>query len=376
LKDYNLKYKQYAKASVAMDSLVAIKKRMEIEPFDVGYFEERARISVGLGRKDEALRYYAICISKQDSILKDRDRIAASEFAEMLQTNNLREEKNELALKLNRHQMIYLFVILGFAVALIIILTRWSINQRRAKKKLSKAHNELRETYERVEQLSNMKSSFIKNMSHEIRTPLNGIVGFTGIISSLVKENAECTQYTKIIETESKKLLKVLNDVIELSSIESDVMDKQPIAIHHCCLTSIARAEDMKKADVLFEYKPSDENIMVNANEKRLVQVIDNILNNAFKFTAKGKVTMEYHKEEKNTVLTITDSGCGIPEDKHEWVFERFSKVDAFTQGSGLGLSICKLIMEKLGGDICIDESYKEGCRIIITLASPEGIKI
>lgn len=371
LKDYNLEYKQYAKASQAIDSLVAVKDRMGIESYDIGYYEERARVCAGLGQKDEALKYYAICYIKQDSVLKDRDRITASEFAEMLQTNNLKAEKNELALKLNHHQIIFLCVTLGFAIALIILLIRWSIHQKRAKMVLSKAHDELQKAYEQVEQLSNMKSSFIKNMSHEIRTPLNGIVGFAGIISTLAHDNPECAQYAKIIEDESVKLLKILNDVIELSSIESDVMEKQPLSLHNCCLTSINRAEELKKREVQFEYLPSDEHILVDANEQGLVQVFENILNNSFKFTAKGKVTMEYHKEGKNVVIITTDTGCGIPEDKQDWVFERFSKVNLFTQGSGLGLAICKLIMvEKLGGNIIIDKSYKDGCRIIVTIAA------
>lgn len=122
LKDYYLKYKGYAKASVALDSLVAIKQRMDIEPFGVGYLKERAQILAGLGKYKEAIKYYDICTDKQDSLLKDKDRITAGEFAEMLQTNNLREEKNELALKMNHHQMVYLFVILGFSILLIISL--------------------------------------------------------------------------------------------------------------------------------------------------------------------------------------------------------------------------------------------------------------
>lgn len=208
-------------------------------------------------------------------------------------------------------------------------------------------------------------------MSHEIRTPLNGIVGFAGIISSLVKDYPECTQYTQIIEHESQKLLKVLNDVIEISSIESDVMDKQSVDLHTCCLNSINRISEFKRTDIQFEYRPVDKNLRVSANEKRLTQVIENLLSNAFKFTAKGKVLLEYHKEGNNVVLSITDSGCGIPEDKYDLVFERFSKIDAFTQGSGLGLSICKLIIDKSGGDIHIDKNYKNGCRIIVTLVSP-----
>src|SRR5574344_204968 len=267
---------------------------------------------------------------------------------------------------MNRHKVIYLFIILAFAGVIIILLVTRYYYLRRSKQRIAVAHEKLEQAYNKVEQLSNMKSSFIQNMSHEIRTPLNGIVGFAEIISSSSKDNPECAQYSEIIERESKKLQKVVDDVIQLSSLESDVIETVPVSLHSCCQMSVGRLPGLPVKDITFEYSPSDENLQVLVNEQLLVQVIDNLLNNAFKFTTKRKIVLAYVVEGDKVLLTVTDTGCGIPTDKRQWVFERFSKVDAFTQGSGLGLAISRLILNKMNGNIAVDSHYTNGCRIVL----------
>lgn len=368
LTDYYIRTKQFAKALVAQDSVYSIKRRMKIEPLSVSYWLDRATIYEGLGRKDSALFCYHNYVDLQDTLFQQHDRTAASEFAEILQTNKLRAESEHLKEQVNKSDMRTLYSIIVFAAVIILLFSIWSLRQRKINNKLDKANRKLTEAYDRVEHLNKMKTSFIQNMSHEIRTPLNGIVGFAQLVVQNTKDNDECTQYTHIIEKESKKLLKVVSDVINLSDIESDVISCNATLIHNCCEEAFNKAKAMAEPGIKLSYTPSDKNISIYTNASYLAIVLDNLLDNALKFTKEGCVSLSYENTTNMLHLIVSDTGCGIPNDKKEWVFNRFAKTDNFSQGSGLGLSICQLIVNKMHGSISIDENYAQGCKVDVYL--------
>lgn len=234
-----------------------------------------------------------------------------------------------------------------------------------------KMENELIKAKKNAEQSDKLKSAFLANMSHEIRTPLNGILGFTNII--LEKDQltvSEKMKYGSIIQKSSEGLLQVINDILDISRIESGDLQIELSAceinktLSNLHIMFQSKISDLNKA-ILLTMKIGDD-ITIETDEKRLRQVFYNLLDNAIKFTLKGEISFGIEKIENNKIsFFVYDTGIGIPEEMHEIVFDRFRQADNSLSpksgGNGLGLSIVKYIIELLGGQIWIDPSYKNG---------------
>lgn len=206
-----------------------------------------------------------------------------------------------------------------------------------------------------------MKSAFLANMSHEIRTPLNAIVGFSNILVT-TEDEEEKAEFAGIIEKNTNLLLQLINDILDLSKIEAGTMD--------FIYSDVNLNKLMREIEKSIQIRPHSEKVRIYFDEQqeecifntelnRLTQVITNLLNNAIKFTVDGSIIFGFKQENDNLFFYIKDSGCGIPKDKIESIFGRFVKLNSFKQGSGLGLSICKTIVEKMGGEVGV--SSKEG---------------
>ena len=274
-----------------------------------------------------------------------------------------------------------LLLILLFAMLTIgfILSTRYSFRIRSLMKRLEeekqsllRSEAELRVAKEKAENSNRLKTAFINSMSHEIRTPLNSIVGFSTILEDATKGNNEVKDYVKIISHNSDLLLKLINDVLEVSLLDSDMQEfvfiKQDLM--ELCVKTIAQQRAEAKPFVELRFVHSTSTIMAETDSERLEQVLVNLVGNAVKFTQVGFVELKAEPNDAmgEWVFSVTDTGCGIPEEKRETVFERFIKLDEYTQGTGLGLSICKLTIQKLGGRIWIDPNYKEGTRFMFTI--------
>ena len=228
---------------------------------------------------------------------------------------------------------------------------------------------ELRVAKEKAENLDRLKSAFLANMSHEIRTPLNAIVGFSSLLTS-TESAAEKELYNSLIGHNNKLLLNLINDVIDLSKIESGYLELRPDWVNLTELLDESVAEYAHQVpsgvELLTNYPAHDS--LVELDKLRIKQILSNFLSNALKNTTTGHVEVFYEVDHQSVRIGVKDTGRGIPQNMLEKIFERFEKLDSFAQGAGLGLPICKLIVEKMNGRILVDSQLGIGTTFIIEL--------
>lgn len=243
---------------------------------------------------------------------------------------------------------------------------------KRLKDELQEAGYELREAKEVAEESSRLKSAFLANMSHEIRTPLNAIVGFSDVLASGGTSEEEQKSYYEIIQSNSDLLLRLINDILDLSRLEAD---RVTLSIEACDVVQLCR-QVLSSVDVArrathntFLFTSELDTLLLQTDVQRLQQVIINLLTNASKFTKDGTITLqlEVDSQQNRALFSLADTGCGIPKEKQKLVFERFEKLNEYAQGTGLGLAICKLTIDKWGGEIWIDSDYMDGARFVFT---------
>lgn len=229
----------------------------------------------------------------------------------------------------------------------------------------------LREAKERAEESNRLKSAFLANMSHEIRTPLNAIVGFSDVLSAGDTSLEEQRGYFEIIRTNSDLLLRLINDILDVSRLEADrvTFSMEKCDIVQVCTQVVASVAQARRSTNRFVFDCTLESLEIRTDIQRLQQVVINLLSNADKFTENGTITLKLAVNEKSHIalFSVSDTGCGIPLEKQKKVFERFEKLNEYAQGTGLGLSICKLIVEKWGGNIWVDPHYTDGARFVFT---------
>jgi PAS domain S-box-containing protein len=228
------------------------------------------------------------------------------------------------------------------------------------------------EAKEKAEESDRMKSAFVSNMSHEIRTPLNSIVGFSKIlISDPDLDNESKKLFSGIIENNNQLLLQLINDVLDLSKIEAGTLDlAYTITDINILLSEIEQSMRLKidKSIIKISFKEKLPECVVHTDRSRVAQVVYNLMYNAIKFTSQGEIVLGYCMKETQLYFYVQDTGCGIPKDKLSSIFDRFIKLDSFTQGAGLGLSISASIVYKLGGKIGVDSEEGVGSTFWFTI--------
>ena len=264
---------------------------------------------------------------------------------------------------------ISIFVIL---VGGLIISLFFYFRTKRLKDDLQRSEVDLREAKDRAEESNRLKSAFLANMSHEIRTPLNAIVGFSDVLTAEGSSDEDRKGYSEIIKSNSDLLLRLINDILDLSRLDADRvrMTKEPCDVVQLCRQVLTSVDFSRKSNNKFVFTSKHEDFVINTDVQRLQQVIINLLSNSAKFTQDGVITLDFSVDEgrKLAFFSVTDTGCGIPKEKQKLVFERFEKLDEYAQGTGLGLSICKLTVEKWGGEIWVDPDYTEGARFVFSM--------
>lgn len=223
----------------------------------------------------------------------------------------------------------------------------------------------------REEEANKQKSAFLANMSHEIRTPLNAIVGFSGLIVNEKDENKR-NKYVHIIESNNELLLRLVGDILDLSKVEAGAMEYT-----HSEFDLNKLMEDMngtlqlrldKKKQVVLSYKCGLEQCVIRSERNRLTQLVTNLVTNAIKFTEHGTINFGYELQNDMLRFYVSDTGCGISKDKQKDVFNRFVKLNDFKQGFGLGLPICKSIVNALGGEIGVESEAGKGSTFWFTI--------
>ena len=271
----------------------------------------------------------------------------------------------------------YKYHIWGVAAVLVILLTGLLITlyffyrTKRLKDELEVSEAALREAKDRAEESNRLKSAFLANMSHEIRTPLNAIVGFSDVLSAGDTAIDDQRGYFEIIKANSDLLLRLINDILDVSRLEADrvTLTLEKCDVVQVCTQVTASVTQARRSSNRIVFESAADSLEIRTDIQRLQQVVINLLSNADKFTENGTITLKLEPDMRNrtALFSVSDTGCVIPPEKRKRVFERFEKLNEYAQGTGLGLSICKLIVEKWGGRIWIDSQYTRGARFVFT---------
>ncbi len=295
-----------------------------------------------------------------------------------LNTNDLPFEAKIMNTERSFYEQYFYHIWVGVAILSILVLGLgislfFYVRVRRLSLELLRSEHNLREAKDRAEEANRLKTAFLANMSHEIRTPLNAIVGFSDVLvaTGTNYDGGEQEGYAELIKLNSDLLLHLINDVLDISRLESGriILAPQLCDVVQLCRQAVTSVEFTRKTSNHLSFVSVFETYEMKVDLQRFQQVLINLLANAVKFTVDGTITLEFQVEPEHNraVISVTDTGCGIPVEKQKRVFERFEKLDEYAQGTGLGLAICKLTVEIWGGEIWIDPEYTDGARFIFT---------
>ena len=273
--------------------------------------------------------------------------------------------KSDAQLLQYKKYLLYIIIILVIFITALVLAMMLYFKNKRFNIVLKAQQEELIKAKEVAEESDKLKSAFLANMSHEIRTPLNAIVGFSELMKDTHDEE-EKAQYWQIIHANSEMLLRLINDILDLSKIESGMIDLKSVKFdlssmfYEIYSTQKHRHNDSK---VDFTYNSPYKECIVNLDKNRITQIISNFVTNAFKFTPEGYIKIGYEYVDSGVKIYCEDSGIGIPEEKMNKVFARFHKLDNFAQGTGLGMAICKAIVDVYHGKIGVESAAGKGSK-------------
>ena len=326
---------------------------------------EKADLLVKMGNKEEAYGQYGkvfsyIKTSFEKNYPKEIDRLCTRFQADQLAYQNERDRIVSM-----RFYLAGIIVSVLFLIFLLVL--GW-------KKIFRLKHSQMRQEAmkEKAVQAIQRKNMFLSNMSHEVRTPLNAIVGFSAVLTDEDEsfDDESRREFSEIIKVNSFQLLKLINDILDFSDFENDNITFN-IRTHDAvklCNEVVETVMASRKLEVEMRFDTDLSVLMLDTDDARLRQVLINLLVNAAKFTEQGSIVLELKMADAGMALfSVTDTGCGIPPEKQHLIFERFEKLNDFVQGSGLGLSICQLIVKYMNGKLWVDSGYTRGARFCFT---------
>lgn len=326
---------------------------------------EKADLLVKMGNKEEAYGQYGkvfsyIKTSFEKNYPKEIDRICTRFQADQLAYQNERDRIVSMR-----------FYLAGIIVSVLFLIFLLVLGWKKIFR-LKRSQMRQEAMKEKAVQAIQRKNMFLSNMSHEVRTPLNAIVGFSAVLTDEDEsfDDESRREFSEIIKVNSFQLLKLINDILDFSDFENDNITFN-IRTHDAvklCNEVVETVMASRKLEVEIRFDTDLSVLMLDTDDARLRQVLINLLVNAAKFTEQGSIVLELKMADAGTALfSVTDTGCGIPPEKQHLIFERFEKLNDFVQGSGLGLSICQLIVKYMNGKLWVDSGYTRGARFCFT---------
>lgn len=326
---------------------------------------EKADLLFRTGEKEEAYKQYGRVFASIKSAFDKNYPREISQLTTRFQADRLAYQNEYDRIVSMRF---YLVGVVVCSLALILFLAfGWKKIFR-----LKRSRRQQEAMRQKAERAIRRKNMFLSNMSHEVRTPLNAIVGFSAVLTSEDEsfDDDSRKEFCEIIKVNSFQLLKLINDILDISDFENDNIDFN-IRLYDAvklCRETVETVIASRKLQVEMRFESELRELPLEADDSRLRQVLINLLVNAAKFTEKGSIVLRLELADEDTALfSVTDTGCGIPLEKQQLIFERFEKLNDFVQGSGLGLSICRLIITHMHGRIWVDSTYTEGTRFYFT---------
>ena len=284
--------------------------------------------------------------------------------------------EDTMAAKLSKYSHYIELLVAGILLLVLLLFVTWLLlRMRRLKLTLEEREGQLVVAREKAEESDMLKSAFLANMSHEIRTPLNAIVGFSSLMQSEELSQEERAEYCAIVVSNSEMLLTLLNDILDISSLECGKIRFNYASedIVQICQHVMMTTAHTRQRGVEGRFACPVGSFMLTTDAHRLSQILINLLTNAAKFTAKGSIRFGYRAEGSRLRFYVSDTGCGIPPEGQRRIFDRFVKLNSFKQGTGLGLPICKSIVEHLGGEIGVKSEEGRGTTFWFTLPYVTG---
>lgn len=326
---------------------------------------EKADLLVKMGNKEEAYGQYGkvfsyIKTSFEKNYSKEIDRLCTRFQADQLAYQNERDRIVSMR-----------FYLAGITVSVLFLIFLLVLGWKKIFR-LKRSQMRQEAMKEKAVQAIQRKNMFLSNMSHEVRTPLNAIVGFSAVLTDEDEsfDDESRREFSEIIKVNSFQLLKLINDILDFSDFENDNITFN-IRTHDAvklCNEVVETVMASRKLEVEMRFDTDLSVLMLDTDDARLRQVLINLLVNAAKFTEQGSIVLELKMADADTALfSVTDTGCGIPPEKQHLIFERFEKLNDFVQGSGLGLSICQLIVKYMNGKLWVDSGYTRGARFCFT---------
>lgn len=306
-------------------------------------------------------------------LYQTRDSISAQSYALQVNLQRARYEVNELTLMTQKRRAdLVLYLAIG-SMAVLALIGIGTYNLSRKNRQLKAAQVQLEKAQNEAINSTHTMNLFLSNMSHEIRTPLNALSGFSTILTDSNIDADTRQQCNEIIQQNSDLLVKLIDDVVDLSNLEKGLLQfrfsmQEVVSI---CRKVVDTVERIKQTAAEVRFESSLSELTLYTDEARLQQLLINLLINATKFTTSGSITLTLEVADGMAQFAVTDTGCGIAPDQREKVFNRFEKLNEKAQGTGLGLSICRLIIEHFGGKIWIDPDYNTGTRFCFTHPLP-----
>ena len=321
------------------------------------------------GDNAKALEYYIRNRKYEDSLNNEENNSRIQNLRVDYERQSKQYEINILENELTSQKLEQTRILIAAAFVVMVLLVIWIVTLMRGRRQLKKANDEIAEAYKETKKALEVKTSFMKSMKHEIRTPLNGIMGFSQLLASMYSNDEQAQQMTEVIEKQSALLAKIIDDILEIADADTIKIHIEECPLGDIVGEAMAMARQVAVSGVSFEYKPDDEGIVASTDRHILQKILEKVLDNAAKFTTQGLVSvLACHTADGGLDISVEDTGPGIPADKAEVVFEQFTKLDEFSQGTGMGLTLCRTLIEKLNGRIYVDTSYTGGCRIKIEL--------